>query len=163
VPALDAESRLALAADEPEVLQFLGEVGGRLTCRATAGASADDAADSAGGRADDAVRVLELHPASAKSETYWVRLQWTRYPYDPPSLTFLDGADGVPGRVSAWPVIAGYRAPNDICMPFCAEGFVTHPEWRTGPHAWVADGNPYLRTVMQLQDDLDYRYQGRAA
>ena len=78
-------------------------------------------------------------------------------------MTFLNGPRGTAGVAHAWPMIPGYRAPNDICMPFTAEGYVTHPEWRLGPHAWAATGNPFLRVVQQLQDDLDYRYQGRAA
>ena len=59
--------------------------------------------------------------------------------------------------------VPGYRAPGDICQPFTAEGFALHPDWASGPEAWSAEGNPFLRVVAQLQNDLYFRCQGRAA
>ena len=157
VARLDAESRIALAADEVGVRAFLATVGGELI-------RPDVNRQSIGQpEVDDGVRVLELHPASASAEAYWARLHWTRYPHEAASVTFLDGPRGATGVARAWPMIPGYRAPVDICMPFTAEGYVTHPEWRFGPHAWTTTGNPFLRVIQQIHDDLDHRYQGRAA
>lgn len=161
MPNLDAESRIALAADEAEVHAFLSTVGGQLIWPLGDAQSSSRPADQPD--VDDGVRVLDLHPASAATETFWARLIWSRYPYDAASVTFLDGPRGVIGVARAWPRIPGYRAPGDICMPFTAEGYRVHPEWRTGPHAWITTGNPFLRVAQQIQDDLDTRYEGRAA
>lgn len=146
---INLESRLALADDTPEVHEFLATVGGELV----------GGEDPEG---DDGVRWVALHPRSALEETFVARLTWTAYPHAPASITFTDGIRGVTGVVAAWPQAPGYRPPNDICMPFTAEGFALHPEWRTGPTAWSTQGNPFLWTVTQIQDDLDHRYQGRA-
>jgi hypothetical protein len=143
---LDLESRLALEEDEPAVVAFLAQHGGRIFAQVE----------------EPAVRWLTLRPASESEQIYVARLTWTRHPHDPPSVTFTVGVGGDSGVVAAWPRVAGYRAPNDICMPFTAEGFALHVEWNTGPDAWVPNGNTYLRVATQLQDDLDHRYQGRA-
>jgi hypothetical protein len=91
------------------------------------------------------------------------RIAWTRYPQNAPSVKFADGVGGTLTVTKAWPVIAGYRPGNfDICKPLTAEGFALHAEWRTGPHAWSATGNPFLWVVSQLQDDMNHRYQGRS-
>jgi hypothetical protein len=144
--SLDVESRLALARDEPAVVEFLSELDANVQTDLD----------------DDAVRWLTLHPRSSPSEIYIARIIWSVYPHREPSVLFTDSVRGALGVQSAWPNIAGYRAPNDICMPFTVEGFNTHNEWRSGPQAWSALGNPYLRAVVQLQDDFDHRYQGRA-
>ena len=144
--SLDVESRLALARDEPAVVEFLAEHGGEV----------EPDPD------DDAVRWLTLHPTRAPAQTYFVRLVWTSYPHREPSVLFADRVRGALGVMSAWPIIRGYRAPNDICMPFTAEGFNLHADWRTGSQAWSHLGNPYLRVAVQLQDDFDHRYEGRA-
>jgi len=145
--SLDVESRLALDEDEAAVVDFLARHGGAVTTDT----------------ADRAIRWLSLHPRSAPTETYFVRLRWTSYPHAAPSVTFATAVDGQIGIGSAWPQIPGYRAPSDICMPFTAEGLALHPEWGSGPDAWTPSPNPYLRVVAQLQDDLDNRYAGRAA
>ncbi len=144
--SLDVESRLTLARDEPAVVEFLSGYGANVQTDLD----------------DDAVRWLTLHPKSQPGETYFARIAWSSYPHREPSVLFTDSVSGALGVPSAWPNIGGYRAPNDICMPFTAEGFNTHPEWRSGPQAWSPLGNPYLRVVAQLQDDFDHRYQGRA-
>jgi hypothetical protein len=148
---LDIESVLGLAEDAPAVEDFLAEHGGKLHT-------------GPGGREeDDGIRWVEMSQRSPPEERYVARLAWTSYPYSPPSVLFADGVGGAVSQASAWPRIQGYRAPADICMPFTAEGYNLHPEWRTGPTAWKSTGNPFLRVVTQLQDDLDNRYEGRAA
>ncbi|MDQ6613306.1 MAG: hypothetical protein M3083_00685 [Actinomycetota bacterium] len=144
--SLDLESRLALEQDEPAVVEFLAHHGGRVFLQV----------------GEPAVRWLAIRPATDPAQVYVARLTWLRHPHDPPSVTFTTGVGGEAGAVSAWPIIPGYRAPGDICMPFTAEGFGLHPDWRAGPDAWEPTGNPYLRVATQLQDDLDHRYQGRA-
>ncbi len=143
---LDLESRLALEEHEPAVVAFLAEHGGRIFAQA----------------GELAVRWLVLRPVTDLNQEYTARLTWVRHPHDAPSVTFTLGVGGSVGVTGAWPLIPGYRAPNDICMPFTSEGFSIHPEWRTGPDAWIPTGNPYLRIATQLQNDLDHRYQGRA-
>jgi hypothetical protein len=146
--SLDVESRLALDEDEAAVFDFLTRHDGAVTT---------DTADAA-------IRWLILHPRSAPTtETYFVRLRWTSYPHAAPSVVFATAVGGQTGISSAWPQIPGYRPPHDICMPFTAEGLALHSEWASGPDAWTAIPNPYLRVVTQLQDDLDNRYAGRAA
>ena len=103
--SLDVESRLALARDEPAVVEFLNEHGGSVE------------ADS-----DDAVRWVTLHPVREPGQNYVARIVWSSYPHKEPSVLFADGVRGALGVASAWPNIRGYRAPNDICMPFTAEG-----------------------------------------
>jgi|GraSoiStandDraft_11_1057310.scaffolds.fasta_scaffold366497_2 hypothetical protein len=144
--SLDLESRLALEDDEPTVVAFLADHGGRVFVQV----------------GEPAERWLVLRPAREPGEEYAARLKWTRHPHEPPSVTFTAGVGGPVGVMSAWPQIPGYRAPNDICMPFTAEGYALHVDWKTGPDAWDPTGNTYLRVATQLQDDLDHRYQGRA-
>jgi hypothetical protein len=143
---LDVESELALANDEPAVTTYLGSCGGSVTTDAI----------------DDATRWLTVRPRTALHEAFYVRLLWYSYPYAAPSVLFATNVGGELGATRAWPLITGYRPPNDICMPFTAEGFKLHEEWTRGPTAWDASGNPYLRVVEQIQNDLDNRYGGRA-
>lgn len=144
---LDLESRLALDEDQHAVVAFLAERAGEAIIDP----------------ADDATRWVILHPSIQRAERYVARLVWTVYPHRPPSVLFVTDVGGQLGVASAWPLIPGYRAPNDICMPFTSEGYGLHAEWATGPDAWQIAPNPYLRVVTQLQDDLDHRYQGRGA
>jgi hypothetical protein len=45
---------------------------------------------------------------------------------------------------------------------WCAEGFVTHPEWKNDVRfQWNPSGNPLLWVLRQLQEELDEHYQGR--
>jgi len=152
--ALDLESRLALAEDTSAIEAFLVAVAGRLHPQSPGAAEPIE---------DDGARWVELHPAADPEQTYVVRLIWHAYPHAAPSVTFVPEVGACPGEMAAWPRIPGYRAPNDICMPFTAEGYALHVEWTTGPQAWDTTGNPFLRVVTQIQDDLDNRYQGRAA
>ncbi len=145
--SLDVESRLALIEDEAAVLDFLALHGGMVVTDP----------------GDEAIRWVTLHPRATPAETYFVRLRWMSYPHAAPSVLFTTAVGGQTGVTSAWPQIPGYRPPNDICMPFTAEGLALHSEWNTGPDAWTPALNPYLRVITQLQDDLDNRYAGRAA
>jgi hypothetical protein len=146
---MDDESRLNLEDDHVAVEEFLAEFDGKLLQRP------EDAATG--------VYWVTLHPRSTPTETYIARIAWTRYPDAAPSVKFADSIGGSLSIIKAWPQCAGYRPGNyDICKPFTAEGFAVHPEWRTGPHAWQAAGNPFLFVASQLQDDLNHRYQGRA-
>jgi hypothetical protein len=143
---MDLESLLNMAQDLKEVEIFLSEHGGRL----------QQASDQAG------LCWLELHPSSEPSEAYFVRLLWTAYPHQPPSVKFANSIGGDISDPRAWPVIEGYRASSfDICKPFTAEAFALHAEWKVGPLAWDARGNPFLFVVQTLQNDLNLKYRGR--
>ena len=144
----DQETLLNLAADEAAVAGFLAGSGGCLARDET----------------DPATYWLTARPASAPHETYHIKVTWTAYPHQPPSVKFADGIGGPVTVTRAWPVIPGYRAPSqDICKPMTAEGFVLHPEWQSGPDAWPTEGNPFLWLAEMLQYDLDNSYTGRAA
>jgi hypothetical protein len=144
----DQESLLNLAADEVAVSAFLAGNGGHLT---------RDGADTA-------VYWLRMRPASAPSEVYYVRVAWSAYPHEAPSVKFADSIGGSLTVASAWPVIPGYRpASSDICKPMTAEGYALHAEWRTGPDAWPTTGNPFLWVAEMLQYDLDNHYGGRSS
>ena len=110
---------------------------------------------------DPSIYWLEMRPLSLPQERYYPRVAWRVYPHAAPSVLFADGLRGPLGVPRAWPRIPGYRAPNDICKPFTAEGFAIHPDWSTGPDAWPTDGNPFLWVVETLQYDLDNDYSGR--
>lgn len=145
---MDLESTLALAHDVPDALAFLEANDGTLQ---------QDAAELG-------VYWAAMRPRSTPSERYYVCIRWTIYPHAPPSVKFATSVGGSLMDTSAWPVIPGYRAGNlDICKPFTAAGFMTHPEWRTGSEAWQSSGNPFLWVVQVIQDDLDTKYGGRAA
>jgi hypothetical protein len=61
--------------------------------------------------------------------------------------------------------VNGFRPTSlDICMPFTAEGFAIHPDWSTSSQAWIAQGNPFLAVVRELQRQLNSpSYRGRFA
>jgi len=144
----DQETLLNLAADEAAVAAFLVGCGGRLV--------RDEA--------DPAAYWLAVRPGSATHETYYVKVTWSVYPGQAPSVKFADGIGGPVTSTRAWPVIPGYRPTSfDICKPFTAEGFALHQEWQAGPDAWPTEGNPFLWVVEMLQYDLDNSYAGRAA
>jgi hypothetical protein len=107
--------------------------------------------------------LVTLGPARAPDEIFQVRLLWTRYPDCPPSLKFRDPNSGRLDMPQAWPVGRGFRPQNlDACVNWCAEGFVTHPEWKTDARfQWNPSGNPLLWVLRQLQEELDEHYQGR--
>jgi hypothetical protein len=102
-------------------------------------------------------------PASALGERFQARLCWPVYPDQPPSLKFRDPATGRIDLPSAWPQVRGFRPPSlDACVTWCAEGFGLHPEWRNDlRYRWDPTGNPLLRILRTLQDELDNNYQGR--
>jgi hypothetical protein len=146
--SLDEESRLNLEDDEAAVRAFLREHGGSLK---------RDPEESG-------TFWLTLRPRTDPDELYAVRVAWTAYPHEPPSVRFASSVRGSLTTTSAWPTIAGYRpASFDICKPFTAEGFSLHPDWRSGPDAWRTTGNPFLHVVTVLQFDLDNNYSGRSA
>lgn len=143
----DLETLTNLEADEATVASFLEEHGGRLE------------------RDPDEKNVywLTLRPRSEPDETYFVRVAWTSYPHEPPSVKFAAGVRGSLNVTSAWPVIPGYRPGSfDICKPFTAEGYGLHAEWRSGPEAWRSTGNPFLWIATMLQSDLNNSYGGRS-
>ena len=144
---IDKESVLNLATDAVEVKKFLSEHRSLL----------DDS------KKDTGVYWLTLHPKSKPDEDYFVRIRWASYPQEPPSVRFVTAVDSEDSMIASWPVVPGYRAPNDICKAFTAEGYVTHPEWRNGPEAWVSEGNPFLQVAHILQFDLNSNYGGRAS
>lgn len=147
---MDEQSRLLLEEDAAAVEALLAEHGGSLD-------------PDPGGEVG--TYWVTLHPRSAPGEAYVVRIAWTRYPDEPPSVKFAEGIGGSLAVVDAWPVVPGYRPGNfDICAPFTAEGHSTHPEWRAQSQApWPTTGNPFLWVVDILQGDLDRNYGGRAA
>ncbi len=145
---MDLESRLNLLVDAREVAYYLLEHDGAVKRES----------------AEDNTYWLILTPVSAPTETYYVRVGWQSYPHQPPSVKFADRVRGSLQLTSSWPVIPGYRPTSfDICQPFTAEGYNLHLEWRSGPEAWTATGNPFLWVVQTLQNDLDIRYVGRSA
>lgn len=144
--SVDLESKLNLQADAEAVAVLLAQHGGRLH------ADADD----------PAVSWLEMIPAGDSDQIYIARLAWTSYPGAAPSVKFATAVGGRLDVTSAWPTVPGFRPTVfDICMPFTAEGFNVHPEWRTSAEAWQAAGNPFLFVTSTLQRLLDTRYTGR--
>jgi len=144
----DQESLLNLAADEVAVAAFLAGNGGHLT---------RDGKDAA-------VYWPRMRPVGAPLEIYYVRVAWSAYPHQAPSVKFADSIGGSLAVTSAWPVIPAYRpASFDICKPMTAEGYALHAEWRTGPDAWPTTGNPFLWVAEMLQYDLDNHYGGRSS
>jgi hypothetical protein len=144
---VDTETGLVLERDEPAVREFVTENGGTL--KADAG--------------ELGVYWLTLRPRQHPDERYYVRVAWSVYPGAPPSVKFATGVGGALNVTASWPNVPGYRPGNlDICAPFTAEGFATHPEWRTNSERWPTNGNPFLWVAQTLQNDLDNRYGGRS-
>ena len=142
----DIETVANLAEDAEDVRAFLQENAGHL----------DRDED------DGALWWLTMRPRSSPAERFYARVSWNVYPDSPPSVGFADGVGGRTGVTNAWPVVPGYRAPNDICKPFTAEGFALHSEWNSGPDAWPTEGNPFLWVAQVMQNDLDNHWGGRA-
>lgn len=144
---IDQETRLLLERDEPAVCEFVETNGGAIQPDAT----------------EPGVYWLTLRPRQFPAERYYVRVGWTVYVGAPPSVKFATAVGGALNVTSAWPMVPGYRPGNfDICAPFTAEGFATHPEWRASAERWPTTGNPFLWVVQTLQNDLDNRYGGRS-
>jgi hypothetical protein len=144
---MDLESQFRLEADQPAVDCLLAEGGGHLVRRE-----------------DDPVGLYwaAIQPAAVDSAPFTARILWSVYPDRPPSVLFADEIGGQTSTVAAWPAANGYRAPNDICKPFTAEGQALHAEWAAGNHRWRTDGNPFLFVIETMQDDID-RVDGRRA
>jgi hypothetical protein len=144
--SLGLESEINLQADAKAVAALLKHHGGRLH------AGADD----------PGIYWLEMVPAGDPVEDYVARVAWTIYPGAAPSVKFATEVGGRLDATSAWPTVPGFRPTVfDICMPFTAEGFNAHPEWRTSADAWKDTGNPFLFVASTLQRLLDTRYSGR--
>lgn len=97
-------------------------------------------------------------------EVYVIWFHCPGYPDDAFSVKPVDPESKDPSAACAWPRCEGFRPPNDLCMPLCAEGYALHPEWRTDPRwRWESKGNPLLRVAEELQARLDdpTKYQGR--
>ena len=104
-----------------------------------------------------------MSPSNAPNERFQARLLWTKYPDEPPSLKFRDPGTGRLDLPQAWPVVRGFRPQSlDACVNWSLEGFSLHPEWRSDPRfRWNPNGNPLLRVLRQLQEELDDHFQGR--
>ena len=144
---MDLESQLRLLRDAAVVKDFLHQSGGDLHRRP------ED---------PDGLYWAEVHPAVASASAFIARIEWATYPDRAPSLRFTSQVGDDQREPKAWPAATGYRAPNDVCKPFTAEGQVLHGEWGHGPNAWRAEGNPFLFVVQNIQDDID-RVAGRRA
>lgn len=145
---MDVESELRLGRDAVAVRAFLEATGGALV------------------RRDDDIPGLYwavLQPADRKQASFIARLLWTIYPDRQPSLLFANEIGGPTNDPRGWPAASGYRAPNDVCKPFTAEGVTLHPDWAAGVHAWRSDGNPFLYVVETVQGDIDRAAGARAA
>jgi hypothetical protein len=145
---MDIESTVGLERDVPAVEELLASAGGRLVHR-----SEDDAG----------LFWAVMKPEHPGRIELIARIAWTVYPHRPPSVLFAARVGGPTNDPRSWPAAGGYRAPNDICKPFTAEGQTLHPEWATGPHAWRSTGNPFLYVVENLIDDINRVKGARAA
>jgi hypothetical protein len=144
----ELETKLALEQDEAAVRELVAERGAALK---------RDPSEAG-------IYWLTLHPAKEPDEEFVVRIAWSAYPHQPPSVKFADTIGGSLELSSAWPMIPGYRpGEHDICQPFTAEAFKVHPDWAQGPDAWTGTGNPFLWVVDRLLGDMVERYQGRSA
>lgn len=71
-----------------------------------------------------------VRPRGDLNDGYLAVLRWDRYPKNPPSLKFLDPANGSTSNPRAWPQCAGFRpASLDTCVNWTREGHALHPEW----------------------------------
>src|ERR1700732_2156434 len=107
---------------------------------------------------------VDLSSEKSPQEFFQARLLWVTYPGEsPPSLKFRDPTTGRIDLATAWPVVRGFRpASFDACVNWCAEGFALHPEWKNDPNVkWNPAGNPILRTLRNLQNEMDRHFQGR--
>lgn len=145
---MDIESTITLERDVPPVEEFLSSTGGRLVHRE-----------------EDPVGLYwaVIQPSAAPSAPFIARISWVVYPHRPPSLLFVPDVGQATNDPRGWPAASGYRAPNDICKPFTAEGQALHPEWATGPHSWRNTGNPFLFVVENLVEDINRVRGARAA
>lgn len=146
---MDFESQLRLERDATVVRATLEAAGGQLVHR-VADADAPNAPVDPPGLYWAVIQATELD-----TEPFIARVLWSVYPDRAPSLLFAIAVGGPTNVISAWPAAPGYRAPNDICKPFTAEGQGLHREWATGPQAWRSDGNPFLYVIENVTDDIN--------
>jgi hypothetical protein len=104
-----------------------------------------------------------MAPAPAPAEKFQARLLWSVYPGQAPSLKFRDSDTGRLDMPTAWPMVRGFRPQSlDACVNWCLKGLALHPEWKTDHrYAWDPRGNPLLKVLRILQDELDQHFQGR--
>jgi hypothetical protein len=105
----------------------------------------------------------KMSPASKPEEVFQLRLLWTRYPEDAPSLKFRDPVTGRLDLARAWPQVPGFRPTSfDACVTYSSEGFALHAQWRDDPvYRWDPRHNPLLKVLRIVQQELDERFSGR--
>lgn len=105
---------------------------------------------------------VSLSPDGDPAERYQARLTWPDYPNRPPSVRFVDPATGSLNIPEAWPHFPGVRPPQDVCAPWTSDGHAAHPEWHADSvYRSSSHGNPLLRILRTLQEQLDANYLGR--
>lgn len=154
---MDFESQLRLGRDAAVVRATLEAAGGQLIHRVGEAQTPDAPIDPSG------LYWAVIHPTEPGTEAFIARVLWSVYPDRPPSLLFTPEVGGPTNVTSAWPAATGYRAPNDVCKPFTAEGQGLHCEWTTGPQAWRSDGNPFLYVIENVSDDINRARGARAS
>ncbi|WP_182920285.1 hypothetical protein [Nocardioides cavernaquae] len=154
---MDYESQLRLERDAVVVSATLEASGGLLIHRVADPDGPAALVDPPG------VYWAVIQPAQLGTSPFVVRIHWTVYPDLPPSVLFAAEVGGLANVAAAWPAAAGYRAPNDICKPFTAEGQALHPEWASGAQAWRSEGNPFLYVIQNVQDDINRARGARAS
>ena len=108
--------------------------------------------------------VASMRSIQHPSELFQARFLWVAYPgNEPPSLKFREAATGRLDDPTMWPRVRGFRPDSlDACVNWSFEGMVLHPEWVRDPRfRWDARGNPVLKVLRYLQDELDLHCSGR--
>ena len=103
-----------------------------------------------------------MHPLSKPEELFKARLRWNDL-MKAPSLKFIDMATGGDGSPAAWPKCFGFRPGClDACLPWTAEGHVTHGEWAgSAANAFPRVEAPVQFALLNVQSSLDNSFQGR--
>ncbi|PWN02572.1 hypothetical protein DJ010_12720 [Nocardioides silvaticus] len=153
---MDYESQLRLERDAAVVAAALEAAGGHLVHRVADPDDPNAPVDRPG------LYWAVIQPSAPGTDPFIARVFWSVYPDRPPSLLFATEVGGPTNFASAWPAANGYRAPNDICKPFTAEGQALHGEWAAGVTAWRSDGNPFLYVTENVIDDIN-RVRGARA
>jgi hypothetical protein len=139
---MDLESRMRLDAHAEAVRDFARGHGGDLVTQ------------------DDGPVGLYWLVLAQGDDAFIARIAWQIYPDAAPSVLFASAVGGGTVDPKHWPMAAGFRAPNDICKPFTAEGQALHPEWAG---AWRREGNPFLWVAETLHADMTLGGWRRAA